>query len=236
MGGDRWVMVYEGDADGCLVTAVSHLQVGQSVDAGREGELAIGVEAANRQVSRWAAVVTPTERGWRVDVTNRNGAVLHRWAQAPELAAPTSTVNWPLVGLRMLPDSGSTQHWLLLEADDLAVRAGSDAHGPGGTATDLADRPGELPQAEREALLTVFAGQLRWPPHRPTEPPMLLKQAAARLGITISGVQERLRAARSRALRVGLDREVGLTDPSYLYILARAGYLQPPADRPHRPH
>jgi hypothetical protein len=224
-------MAYECDGTGCRVTAVARPEIGRCVDVGREGELALGVKVPNTRVSRRAVCVTPIAHGWRIEVTNRNGAVLHRWAQAPELGR-VSSVDWPLVGVRMLPDSGPSRHWVLLEADDVAV--GCAAPAPGDPVTDLADRPGDLPPAEREALQTVFAAQLQWPPRQPAEP-LLLKQAAARLGISVSGVQERLRAARSRALRVGLDREVGLTDPSYLYVLVRAGYLPPPRDHPHRP-
>jgi hypothetical protein len=232
VGRDRWVMAYECDSTGCRVTAVAHPEIGRCVDVGREGELALGVKIQNTQVSRRAVCVTPTGHGWQIEVTNRNGAVLHRWAQAPELGTRMSSIGWPLVGVRMLPDSGSSRHWVLLEADDVPVGDGPPPHGD--AVTDLADRPGDLPRAEREALQTVFAAQLHWPPRQPAEP-LLLKQAASRLGISISGVQERLRAARGRALRVGLDREVGLTDPSYLYVLVRAGYLPPPGDHPHRP-
>ena len=236
MDGTRWVMAYECDGTGCRVTGVVRPAVGRGVDVGREGQLALGVEVPNTQVSRRAVTVTPTASGWRVTVTNRNGAVLHRWGLPAELAGPTNVVDWPLLAVRTLPDTGSRQHWVLLEADDLAVSAG---HGPPpveeGSRTDLSHRPGELPPAEREALATVFAAQLQWPPRQPAGPPLLLKQAATLLRISISGVQARLQAAQRRALRLGLDRPGGLTDPSYLYVLVRAGYLPVPRDHPHRP-
>jgi hypothetical protein len=79
----------------------------------------------------------------------------------------------------------------------------------------------------------VFAELLAWPPRQGAEP-LLLKQAASRIGISVSGVQDRLKAARARALRLGLHREVALTDPSYLYVLVRGGYLDPPAGHQSR--
>lgn len=233
---ERWVMAYEGSGGEYRVTAAERLPIGRSLDVGREGELPLGVEVPSGTVSRRALYLTSTRRGWHVVVTNRNGALLHRWGQAPELAGGENVVEWPLLAVRLLPDDGSSVHWMLLEADDLTVtRDGTDASAaPKPRLTDLADRPGGLPPAEREAVYTVFAEQLRWPP-RPNAEPLLLKQAATRLGITVSGVQERLRAARGRALRLGLGREVGLTDPSYLHVLVAGGYLPQPRDFPHRP-
>jgi hypothetical protein len=74
---------------------------------------------------------------------------------------------------------------------------------------------------------------MQWPPNEQAEP-MLLKQAAARLGLSVSGLQDRLKSALARALALGLDRPVALTDPTYLHVLARAGYIHPPVTFDHR--
>jgi hypothetical protein len=228
MNAEHWVLAYECDIRGCRVTAAEQARLGRPLDVGREGELPIAVTVPNTAVSRRAVVVTPTEHGWQIEVLNRNGAVLHPWGQAPELAGAHETVHWPLVGLRLLPDVTASQHWVLLEASQISVTpsGATDFRGVR-TRTQQAQRPGELPPGEREALQTVFAELLAWPPRQGAEP-LLLKQAASRIGISVSGVQDRLKAARARALRLGLHREVALTDPSYLYVLVRGGYLDPP--------
>lgn len=226
---ERWIQAYECDGHGCRVTASTEIDVDRTVDVGREGAVGLGVRVPNRGVSRIAARVTPVESGWRIEIRNRNGAVLHPWGQPPQLAIPESLVNWPLVGVRMLHDTETTQHWVLLAAADLAVTPA----GPGGhtdtttTTTEAASRPGELPPAEREAIIVTFGELLAWPPMHPARP-LQLKQAASRIGISVSGVQERLNAAKRRAVRLGSSRDVGLTDPSYLYTLVRGGYLSVP--------
>jgi hypothetical protein len=117
---------------------------------------------------------------------------------------------------------------VLLTAENLAVTpAGPLGTGSETTATDRAGRPGQLPPAEREALAVVFGPLLAWPPRHPATP-LLLKQAAPRIGISVSGLQERLNAARRRAERLGLTPEPSLLHPSYLYALVRGGYLPPP--------
>ncbi len=232
--GERWVMVYEGEPGRCAVTAARTLEVGQSIEIGREGELPIGVEVPSTAISRSAVVVTANQHGWDIAVPNRNGAVLHPWGQNPQLADPRNIVNWPLLAVRLLPDSDTSQHWVLIEADDLPVTPAGPVVTASLTQTDKVDRPGQLPDAELEGLDTVFGPQLAWPPAHPGEP-LLLKQAANRLNMSISGVQDRLKASQARAMRLGQNRNVGLTDPSYLYVLVRAGYLHPPTHFPHRP-
>jgi len=225
-------MIYEGVPGACTVTAAKPLEVGQTLEIGREGELPLGVEPSNTAISRSALTVTVNQHGWDIAVSNRNGAVLHPWGQSPELASPHNVVNWPLVAVRMLPDSAS-QHWALLQADDLPITPAGAVAPRSHTQTDHVERPGQLPPGEREALQTVFEPQLSWPPVHPAEP-RLLKQAASKLGISISGVQDRLKSAHARALRLGQNRNVALTDPSYLYVLVRAGYLSPPVAYPGR--
>lgn len=93
--GKRWVMTYEGAPGACRVTGARTLEVGQSLEIGREGELALGVSVPSGAVSRNAVAITVNQHGWEVTIGNRNGAVLHPWGQAPELAAPLGTVNGP---------------------------------------------------------------------------------------------------------------------------------------------
>ena len=225
---ERWIIVFERDARGRRITATAQARLGHRFEIGREGELPLAVAVPDTAISRLAAAVTATEHDWLVEVANRNGAVVHPWGQAPELARHRDSLAWPLIGIRMLPDSPAGEHWVLLEADDLSpAPAGPSTSRRGATRTDRAARPGDLPPGERQALQTVFADLLAWPPRHPAEP-LLLKQAATRIGISISALQDRLRAARTRAQRLGLDRDVALTDPSYLHVLVRAGYLDPP--------
>lgn len=231
--GARWLMTYEGAPGRCVVTCACTLTIGQTVEIGREGDLPLGVEVPNTSISRNALAVTANPHGWDIAVTNRNGAVLHPWGQAPELASPHNVINWPFVAVRMLPDTETSQHWVLIEADDMPVTPAGAVAPDSLTQTDRVERPGQLPPGEREALNVVFEPQLSWPPSHPAGP-RLLKQAASRVGISISALQDRLKAARARALRLG-QSSVDLTDPSYLYMLVRAGYLDPPTEFPHRP-
>jgi hypothetical protein len=230
--GTRWVMAFEGPPGRCRVTGTRTVALGQRLGVGRAGELPLGVAVASGTVSRQAAAVTATVHGWDIEATNRNGAVLHAWGQAPQLAPHRGSVNWPLLAVRMLPESADVQHWVLIEADELPVTPTGPVPADL-TRTDTVEPPGRLPPAERAALCTVFRDHLSWPPPHPAEP-LLLKQAASRLGISISGMQDRLRSARARAGRIGAPTSGGLTDPSYLYALVRAGYLDPPTVFPHR--
>lgn len=232
--GERWVMAYEGPLGACGVTSALRVAVGQTIEVGREGELALGVVVPSSAISRNAVTVTALQHGWEIAVTNRNGAVLHPWGQAPELGSARTVLNWPLVAVRMLPDSQDSQHWVLIEADGLPVTpAGAVVVPEILTRTDRVERPGQLPPGELEALQTMFEAQLCWPPIHPAGP-RLLKQAGSRLGISVSGVQDRLKAARARAVRLGAAPGLELNDPSYLYTLVRAGYLHPPTRFPHR--
>jgi hypothetical protein len=232
--GARRILIHEGTPESCRVTAARTIKIGDTIDIGREGELPIGVTVPSGAISRLAVTVTATPRGWNVVAANRNGLLIHPWGQAPLRAESHNTLNWPLVGLRTLPDTASSQHWVLMEADDLPVDPTGAIAERGVIRTDLVDPPADLTPAEREALTIVFEQQLRWPPVHPAQP-LLLKQAGVRLGITISGLHDRLKAARARALRLGHTPLAGLTDPGYLYALVRAGYLAPPNDFPHRP-
>jgi hypothetical protein len=235
-------MAYEYDGSNWRVTATRRIAVGQHLEIGRGGEMPLGVVVPDLLVSRRAMRVSATAHGWNVTVSNRNGAILHPWCLPPQLArARRWLIDWPLVAVRMLPCSGPSQHWVLLEFDnpllilelnDRGLFPETDESQAPTTAETI--KPRWLTGAEREALHAVFQAQLQWPPTESSEP-LLLKQAAARLGISISGVQDRLKSALARALALGQDRTVALTDPSYLYILARAGYMDPPTQFAHRP-
>lgn len=232
--GERWVAVYEGAGSGPAVTAARQVQQGSQLQVGREGDLLVGVRIENRGVSRQAVNVTSTPAGWRIELRNRNGAFLHPWAQPWQLAAQHSEhiINWPLVGIRLRHESDAMLHWVLLSAHDLAVTsAGPTPTELGSTQTDRAALPSQLPPAEREALRMVFGELLDWPPRYPATP-MLLKQAAPRLKISVSGLQDRLKYARKRASTLGAVDDGSLTDPGYLYALVRGGYLTVPSARP----
>jgi hypothetical protein len=239
----RWVLAYECvTSDGparCCVPVGMPVRVGQSILVGREGDLPVGVEVYDRGVSRRAASVTATEHGWQVEILNTNGAVLHPWGQGPTLAGRYNSLSWPRIAIRILNGASpavadTMQHWLLFESDSIGVTtAGARAPSSPTTSTFQPKRPQPLSPGQLEALQVVFADQLQWPPVQPAEP-LLLRTAARRLGITESGVQERLSKAHARALHLGLHRAVGLTDPEYLYVLVRAGYVPLPARPPYR--
>jgi hypothetical protein len=93
--GKRWVMTYEGAPGACRVTGARTLEVGQTLEIGREGDLALGVSVPSSAVSRTAVTVTVNQHGWELTVGNRNGAALHPWGQAPELAAPRGYLDPP---------------------------------------------------------------------------------------------------------------------------------------------
>jgi len=243
MDGERWVLAYERDGAAAhprsTIPSGATLSPGRRLLVGREGDLPLGVEVYDRGVSRTAAVVTTAPFGWQVEILNGNGAVLHPWGQAPALAGRHNALTWPRIGIRLLSgadpgDADTVQHWLLLESDSINVtNAGASLTGRPSTSTFRRHPPRPLSPGQLEALQVVFADQLRWPPAQPAEP-LLLRSAARRLGISESGVQERLAKALDRALRLGLPRAVGLTDPQYLYVLVRAGYVPLPERRPHR--
>jgi hypothetical protein len=220
------VLVLEGPPDALAVTAARDLADAESVDIGREGALPMGVTVPNTAISRVAVSVGIAEGGWDIAAPNRNGAVLYPWGQPAIRADHEVSVRWPRIGIRVLPDAADGQHWVLLESDQFPPGGNTPPTGKS-VRTDLEDRPGKLTLAERSALHVVFEQHLSWPPHRHPEP-LLLKQASTRLGLSVSGVQDRLKAARARAGKLGYLGGGGSTDPGYLYVLVRAGYLNPP--------
>ncbi|MGD9529241.1 hypothetical protein [Pseudonocardia sp.] len=238
---ERWMLVFESSRERSVLPVGLRVQVGQSLRAGRHGDLPVGVELDDRGISRNAATVTATETGWAVEITNTHGAVVHPWAQAPFPAAGHQTLSWPRVAIRLLNgaapggEAAGHRHWLLLEADGIPV----EADGPRRTAnttsrTAEAERPPELTPSQHEALALVFAEYLQWWPIRPDPAVRKLYTVAHRLKISETGVKARLSNAREKAQRLGLHRTVGLTDPEYLFTLVRAGFLPLRGPRPHR--
>ncbi|MGI5127275.1 hypothetical protein ACQEVB_10730 [Pseudonocardia sp. CA-107938] len=239
MAEQRWVLAYEHDDVRSSVPVGMKIEVGASLTVGRHGDVPLGVEIEDRGISREAAHVTATEQGWHVEIGNRNLAMLHPWGQGPSLADPTLDLTWPRVAIRLLngsPADGTDprRHWLLLEADMLdPTPAGARRAADSATSTHRPPRPGKLAPGQLAALQVVFAEHLRWPPVSRAEP-RTLTAAGRALGITESGVQDRLDGAVKRAVALGLHRPLGSTNPEYLYVLVRAGYFPPPQRELHR--
>jgi hypothetical protein len=231
---EHWILVRETDVGYSQVPVGVRARFGESVTVGREGELPLGVEVFDSGVSRNAVTVTPTGEGWRITVGNRNGAVIHPWGLAPHRSRPAQLVHWPLVGIRVAGAEPRHQHWLLLESDAFLDGADGTASQTRLALTRRGAPPPPLAPAELSALERLFEDYLAWPP--PTTPPVprQLKQVANRLGKSLSGVQDRLRSAQDKALRLGLASPVTLTHPDYFHVLVAAGYLMPAPGRPFR--
>jgi len=203
----------------------------QSVTVGREGTIAVGASPVDHRVSRHAATVTADDRGWSILPTNRNGVLLHPWAQPSQTLHTIEHIIWPRVGVRVVghPD---IEHWVLLE-DDEAYTKGAARYTTG--FTEYATPPRPLTDKQLQTVREVFGALLAWPP-RPDSQVRLIKQAATQMHVTESAVQERLNNVRDRAAALGLARQdVELTDPEYFYALVRAGYIQPHPSDLHRP-
>jgi hypothetical protein len=193
---------------------------------GREGDLGVGVSPVDPKVSRHAAKIERTAAGWHVTRLNRNGIIVQPWGQAPGLAETETTLAWPRVALRVV-GSPHLQHWVLLDDPELRVRRPEPSAGT--HLTETGDQPRPLTVAQEQAVRTLFGELLAWPPRVPATP-MQLKQVASRLNVRPEAIQRRLEDVRRKASSVGLARVGLLTDPEYLYILVRAGYVQPTDD------
>jgi hypothetical protein len=208
------------------------VQVGQSLLIGREGDLPAGVEIADTGISRRALTVAARPDGWQIISTNGNGAVLHPWGQAAswlERNKPLSR-RWPRIGIRLIGSLHDAQHWVLLESDQYELPAIAELHGRPSTNTLRPARPGPLTAAQLDALRTVFAPHLAWPPV-PGALPVKLEAAARRLHVSDGAVAQRLEAAQQRAYKLGSHRQVGVMDPEYMYVLVSNGYLPAPTAR-----
>ena len=204
------------------------LQAGESLLLGREGDLPIGVDVPDTGISRRALTVTAGPDGWQLVCTNSNGAVLHPWGQAAtwlERNKPLSR-RWPRIGIRVIGSAQDAQHWVLLEAGQYRTPVVGELHAAS-TNTQRPTPPGPLTSAQLDALTTVFAAHLAWPPVAGPLP-VKLEAAARKLRVTDGAIAQRLEGAQQRAYKLGSHRQVGVMDPEYLYVLVANGYLPPP--------
>lgn len=234
MTAEQWVVVRETGVGVAPKPVGLRVAVDQTVVVGREGDLPLGHAVHDTGISRRAVAVTATVAGWQIRTTNRNGAVIHPWGLTPHRAQPAHLLHWPLVGVRVLGSERDQQHWVLLESDRYLDSEGHAVAQETPSLTTTGPTPPPLAPAELSALELVFEEFLAWPP--PTTPPQprQLKQVAARLGKSMSGVQDRLRSAQEKALRLGLARPTTLTHPDYFHVLVGAGYVELPTARPDR--
>lgn len=250
-----WLMAFDADHTRTRIPVGFRVPFGRTVGAGRSSELALAATDGfhDRGVSREAVVVTASEAGWRVQVHNRNGVVIHPWAQAPYFVPDgEELLSWPRIGIRVLngvqpaqpgivprlgwepaDPANSMVHWLLFESDAQGVTTrGARAGQSNVTSTFTPRRPEPLTARQVQALSLVFVDYLAWPPVAAPEPRALDRVARHRdMDITANGVQNLLDKVIARARQHGLHGRVGRTDPSYLYVLVRAGYLAPPTTR-----
>jgi hypothetical protein len=191
---------------------------------GREGDVALGVVPADSGISRRALTVGVTADGWSIEPTNSNGVVLQPWGQAEswlDIGRPLE-LSWPWLGLRVIGSRPDVQHWVLLEAGTGSTR------GPGSTSTQT-DSPDARPltDAQSAAVAAVFAQHLAWPPVAGAVP-QTLDAAARRLGVSTAAIYQRLEAVRARAYLLGSHPQASVTEPDYIYVLARNGFIEPP--------
>ena len=128
MSGDHWVVAYEVPTSRVAIPVPvgMRIEMDRPLVVGREGELPLGVDIPDSGVSREALVVAATRDGWRVEIANRNGAVLHPWGQPATVAQPRTLISWPLVALRVRGSVKDAQHWLLLESTLYQGAAGEE--------------------------------------------------------------------------------------------------------------
>lgn len=216
--------------DGSLkLTADHQLTPNVTVVLGREGDIGVGVDPIDTKVSRQALRVTRAHHGWVVSSTNHNGVIVHPWGQAAGLAEPECLLPWPRVALRVI-GRADLQHWALLDDPTLVVSRPAPVDGT--QLTESTGRPRPLTPPQEYAVRTLFGPLLAWPPTI-SAVPLQLKQVARELGVTKESIQRRLEEVRKKAVGVGLSRMNVLTDPEYLYVLVRAGFLTPREDDLH---
>lgn len=204
---------------------VHELEPNASISVGRDADLPIGVEPHDPGISRIALRVTASADGWRIAFTNRNGAMVHEWAQAPEWITydEERLIRWPRVGIRLVGDVRDLEHWVLLETDALRL-PGDSPTSDEVFETQVSTRPRELTPSQMLAVYAVFPEHLAWPP-RVSPASRSLEAAAHRIGVTPSAIRERLRPVQDRARELGFPQTVGVTEPEYVYHLAAHGYL-----------
>jgi hypothetical protein len=196
---------------------------------GREGDVGVGTKPVDGKVSRQAVYVTRSQHGWAVTATNRNGVIVHPWGQAAGPAEPVCLLPWSHVALRVV-GSVELQHWVVLEDPTLAPQPPKRA--PGTQLTDSVSRPRPLTWPQEYAIRSLFGPLLAWPPVIPAVP-LQIKQVARELNTTKESIQRRLEEVRKKAAAVGMSRVATLTDPEYVYVLVRAGFLRPTEEDMH---
>jgi hypothetical protein len=218
------------DRDGRLSVGADRLLAPDTpLLVGREGDVGVGVEPVDPKDSRRAAAVTRTGSGWRVSVTNRNGIIVHPWGQGAGMAEPDGTYGGARLAQRGIGPP-EQQHWVLLEKPAHQPRRPEPV--PGTSLTETADQPRPLTAPQEQAVRVLFGELLAWPPLVPATPRQI-KQVASRLGVKPESIQRRLEEVRKKAVAHGFSRAGLLTDPVYLYVLVRAGYLAPAPDDLH---
>ena len=134
--------------------------------------------------------------------------------------------SWPRVGVRLVGIERNVEHWVLLDAGTVvALPHDASARVPGPTRQPELPKP--LTVTQRDAVHAVFRDFLGWPPISGPVP-VPLAAAASRLGISSTALQERLSRVQDRAYALGLHRQVGVSDPSYVHLLVRHGYIRSP--------
>jgi hypothetical protein len=229
---EAWITVREAIGDRTPFTSTSGIPLDQPFSVGRAGQISLGVGVPDSGISRVVATISATPAGWTIQDTSRNGIIIYPWGLAPVHTATDTRLRWPLIGLRILGAEPDARHWLLLECDQYPTDGAGSTRAASTTVRTTPPRP--LTPAEQEALFTVFEAALAWPPPLTPGEPLQLKQAGRRLGVTASAVKVRLEGARAKAELLGLERQVGVTDPAYLHVLVAAGYVWPPEARVNR--
>lgn len=227
--GIRVVALTTGAARGARVVAEAFPVEGQNVSVGREGELLVGHDPADLGLSRTALVVGASDRHWRIEVSNRNGAVLRPWAQpaTPMTFGSTYSLAWPRIAVRLIGKHPSLEHWVLLEADTLGPFEPRTEEVSPELATQLPDRPREVTLTQQVTVETMFADFFAWPPlSAPVARSM--EAVAARHSVSPSAVRERLTPVAERAVKLGLPEYIGVTDPAYVFHLISRGFLMSP--------
>jgi hypothetical protein len=213
-------------ADGGYAPLHTHpVTPGRPVIIGREGELAVGIDPFDPKVSRKAVTVTSNIDGWRIEDGNFNGIDLQLWGQAALPYLPVEPLAWPRIAVSVRGDR-RFRHLVLLEDPTLTIFSRRPQNSS--RLTESVSPPTPLTAPQQEALRLLYGQLLAWPPPK-LATPLRIKQVANRLGISSGAVRRRLEEARQKAVALGLNREVPLTDPEYVYVLVRAGYL-PPSD------
>jgi hypothetical protein len=175
--------------------------------------------------------VNPSASGWSLTVSNTHGAVLHRWGQAPVWIEKNASVQeyWPRIGVRVIGSDRSLEHWVLLECDQYSlpvVQPVQKLRHPLG-ATDLGSLPKPLTEGQLAAVHALFREYLTWPP-RSSPTPAPVSSVAHRLGVSATAISERLTKVQERAYALGMHKLTGVSDPDYVYLLIRHGYIALP--------